>query len=99
MKKKTKNQNSTRTPETISEYLAEKGFMSKLELYIELRYCRRVLPKWFRDFYCKIVAPFVRWLSMRPHLDIKLNKWARKIWIDKAIKKELERSDAEEKRP
>ena len=75
---------------TVSEHLTKHGFLSETELYVELAYCRRVLPRWIRKCYCISIVPIVLLLKVFPNLNPIAAKIGRKIWIDQAIKKELD---------
>ena len=75
---------------TVSEHLTKHGFLTENELYIELAYCRRVLPVWVRRLYCVFIIPIVLLLRVCPFLNPLAARIGRSIWIDKAIREELD---------
>ena len=74
---------------TVSEHLTKNGFLTETELYVELAYCRRVLPVWIRRCYCVGIVPVVLLLKAFPKLNPLAARIARAVWIDKAIEEEL----------
>lgn len=75
---------------TVSEHLTKNGFLTENELYVELAYCRRILPLWVRRLYCVCIVPIVFLLRICPFLNPLAARIARAVWIDKAIREELD---------
>lgn len=75
---------------TVCRELRKNGYLSKKEINLEVRYCKRVVPAVARILYLSIIWPVVLLIRLRPEILPLVNIIARHIWIDRAIKLEIE---------
>ena len=73
---------------TMSHQLYHLGFLTEEELIKDLIYSKRHVPKSILVTYCVIIIPLAYLLKTFPRLLGPLGNFlARKIWIDRAVRK------------